>query len=46
MKRAVAFGPMMPGREDVVHQINEYAHISDLLISIAIFADAIKELGK
>lgn len=46
MKRAVAFGPMMPGREDVVHQVNEYAYIEDLLVSIAIFADAIKELGK
>lgn len=46
LKKAVAFGPMMPGREDVVHQVDEYAHISDLLTSVAIFADAIKELGK
>lgn len=46
MKRAVAFGPMMPGREDVVHQVNEYAYIDDLLQSIAIYAEALKELGK
>ncbi len=46
LKRAVAFGPMMPGREDVVHQVDEYAYIDDLLISVAIFADVLKELGK
>lgn len=46
LKCAVAFGPMMPGREDVVHQVDEYAYIDDLLISVAIFADALKELGK
>jgi len=46
LKCAVAFGPMMPGREDVVHQVDEYAYIDDLLISVAIFSDALKELGK
>lgn len=46
LKCAVAFGPMMPGREDVVHQVDEYAYIDDLLISVAIFADALQELGK
>lgn len=46
LKRAVAFGPMMPGREDVVHQVNEYAYIEDLLLSIAIYAEALKELCK
>ncbi len=46
LKRAVAFGPMMPGREDVVHQVDEYAYIEDLLMSVAIFAEALKELGK
>lgn len=46
LKRAVAFGPMMPGREDVVHQVNEYAYIDDLLLSIAIYAEALKELCK
>ena len=46
LKKAVAFGPMMPGREDVVHQVDEYAYIEDLLISVAIFADALKELCK
>lgn len=46
LKRAVAFGPMMPGREDVVHQVNEYAYIDDLLLSVAIYAEALKELCK
>ena len=46
LKCAVAFGPMMPGREDVVHQVDEYAYIDDLLISVAIFADALKNLGE
>lgn len=46
LKCAVAFGPMMPGREDVVHQVNEYAYIDDLLLSVAIYAEALKELCK
>lgn len=46
MKKAVAFGPKLPSRPDVCHQVDEYVHISDLLLSIAIYADAIKELGK
>ncbi len=46
LKRAVAFGPMMPGREDVVHQVDEYVHISDLLSCVMIFADALYNLGK
>ncbi|HOI47053.1 MAG TPA: dipeptidase PepV [Bacilli bacterium] len=46
MKKAVAFGPMFPGREDVVHQVNEHIHIEDLLKATAIYADAIYNLGK
>lgn len=46
LKRAVAFGPMLPGRENVVHQVDEYIYVDDLLISVAIFADALKELSK
>lgn len=46
LKNAVAFGMLMPGRPDVVHEIDEYIIISDMLISTAIFADAIYELGK
>lgn len=43
---AVAFGMLMPGREDVVHRVDEYVHISDLLTSAAIYAEAIYQLGK
>ena len=43
---AVAFGMLMPGREDVVHRVDEFIYISDLLTSTAIFAEAIYQLGK
>lgn len=46
LKRAVAFGCLMPGREEVAHQVDEYQYIEDLTVSVAIFADAILELGK
>jgi succinyl-diaminopimelate desuccinylase len=46
LKKAVAFGPMMPGREDVVHQPNEYMVIEDLLKATAIYAEAIYNLTR
>ena len=46
LSNAVAFGMLMPGREDVVHRVDEYVHISDLLTSTAIYAEAIYQLGK
>ena len=46
LKKAVAFGPMMPGREDVVHQVDEYMMIDDLLKATAIYMDAIYKLTK
>lgn len=45
LKNGVAFGPLMVGREDVVHQTNEYILIDDLLTSTAIYCDAIYRLG-
>ena len=42
----VAFGPVMPGREDICHQPNEYIHAEDLYMSIKIFARALRELAK
>lgn len=42
----VAFGPVMPGREDICHQPNEYIHTEDLYMSIKIFARALYELSK
>jgi succinyl-diaminopimelate desuccinylase len=46
LKKAVAFGPMMPGRVDVVHQPNEYIIIEDLLKATAIYAEAIYHLTR
>lgn len=42
----VAFGPVMPGREDICHQPNEYIFAEDLYMSIKIFAKALYELAK
>lgn len=41
---AVAFGPLFPNREDVVHQVNEYIIIEDFIKCISIYADAIYRL--
>lgn len=46
IENAVAFGPMMVGREDVVHQDNEYIIIDDLMTAVSIYAKAIYELIK
>ncbi|GKQ42086.1 dipeptidase PepV [Companilactobacillus sp. RD055328] len=46
LDRGVAFGGMFPGRENVMHQPNEYIIIEDLLLLIAIYADAIYRLIK
>ena len=43
---AVAFGILMPGAEDVMHQANEYVDIDVLVKSVAIFAEAIYRLAK
>ena len=43
---AVAFGILMPGAEDVMHQANEYVDIDVLVKSVAIFSDAIYKLAK
>ena len=45
-KRGVAFGAMMPGRENVMHQADEYMIISDLMQAVAIYADAIYRLTR
>ncbi|WP_243291077.1 dipeptidase PepV [Bacillus sp. FJAT-47783] len=42
----VAFGPLFPGREDVIHQKDEYIIMDDLLNATAIYAQAIYELAK
>lgn len=46
LNKAVAFGPTMPGRKDVAHQIDEYMHVEDLLIATAIYMEAIYQITK
>lgn len=46
MKNAVAFGPAMPGREDVAHQKNEYMTVEDLVACMKIYARALELLLK
>lgn len=43
---AVAFGALLPGREDVCHIANEYMYIDDFYKAIEIYLDAIYELCK
>lgn len=46
LDRGVAFGGLLPGRENVMHQANEYMIIDDLVLLIEIYADAIYRLIK
>ncbi len=46
LKKGVAFGPVFPGRIDVVHQVDEHISIDDALLAASIYLDAIYELGK
>lgn len=45
-ERGCAFGAMFPGREDTMHQANEYMYVEDIFKSAAIYADAIYRLIK
>lgn len=46
LKQGVAFGPLFPGREDTIHQKDEYLLVEDLILMTKIFATAIYELAK
>lgn len=46
IENAVAFGPMFPGQEDVVHQKDEYIDIDHLISITKIYAKALYELAK
>ena len=46
LKKAVAFGPMMPGRKDVAHQVDEHIFIDDLLKATMIYMESIYQLTK
>ena len=43
---AVAFGMLMPGRKDVVHQVDEHLYIDDLIEATAIYMEAIYALTR
>ena len=45
LKKAVAFGPNLPGKEDLAHQPNEYLVIKDMIIAAAIYAESIVMLA-
>jgi succinyl-diaminopimelate desuccinylase len=42
---AVAFGAMLPGREDVAHRVDEYMVIEDLYTAIEIYIQALLDLA-
>lgn len=46
LNRGVAYGALFPGRENVMHQANEYMLVDDILKSAVIYADAIYKLIK
>lgn len=46
MKNIVAFGPQLPGRPDVIHQLDEYILIEDLLLCANIYGRSMIELSK
>ena len=44
LKKGVAFGLLFPGKEDTMHQANEYLEAEDLLLATAIYAEGIYKL--
>lgn len=46
IKKAVAFGVMFPGDEELAHQANEYISLEKAMIATAIIAKAIVDLGQ
>jgi len=46
LEHGVAFGLLMPGREEEAHRIDEHVHIEDLLEGTAIYMEAIYNLTR
>jgi succinyl-diaminopimelate desuccinylase len=42
---AVAFGAMLPGREDVAHRVDEYMLLEDLYTAIEVYIQALLDLA-
>ena len=45
MPNAVAFGAMLPGREDVAHRVDEYMYVEDLYTAVDIYTKALLALA-
>lgn len=45
LKKAVAFGPLFPGEEELAHQADEFLDIDKMLTAIAIYAESIEKLA-
>jgi succinyl-diaminopimelate desuccinylase len=45
LPNAVAFGALLPGREDVAHRVNEYMNIEDLYTAVEIYTKALLDLA-
>ncbi|WP_163653426.1 dipeptidase PepV [Listeria sp. PSOL-1] len=46
LETGVAFGALFPGREDTMHQKDEFSYFEDLLKATAIYAEALYKLAK
>jgi succinyl-diaminopimelate desuccinylase len=46
LKKGVAFGATFPGNVDVAHQPDEYINLDEIVLSTAIIAKAVADLGK
>lgn len=45
LDKAVAFGPLFPGKEELAHQANEYLDIDEMIVAMAIYAESIERLA-
>jgi succinyl-diaminopimelate desuccinylase len=45
LPNAVAFGALLPGREDVAHRVNEYMYVEDLYTAVDIYTKALLDLA-
>ena len=45
LPNAVAFGALLPGREDVAHRVNEYMYVEDLYMAVDIYTKALLDLA-
>ncbi len=46
MPHAVAFGPLLPGQEELAHCADEYIGVADLILNTKIYAEAMRRLAE